>query len=132
MKLIVVIPALNEALTVGRVIGQIPRDSDGIEQTEAIVVDDGSTDATTEVAERAGAHVVRLPTNQGNGAAVLIGVKTALSRGADLIVTIDADGQFNPADIAHLVRPIVEGRADFVTCSRFARKDRIPQMPWVK
>jgi glycosyltransferase involved in cell wall biosynthesis len=132
MKLIVVIPALNEALTVGRVIEQIPRDLPQIGDTEVIVVDDGSADNTSAVARRAGAHVVCLPTNQGNGAAVLIGVRAALSRGADIIVTIDADGQFNPADIAELVQPLLNGTAEFVTCSRFARKDRIPQMPRVK
>lgn len=132
MNLIVVIPALNEALTIGRVIGEIPLDLPQFTITKVIVVDDGSDDNTSVVARRAGADLISLPTNQGNGAAVLIGVKAALSQGADIIVTIDADGQFNPAHIADLVQPLLNGSADFVTCTRFARRDHLPDMPRIK
>jgi glycosyltransferase involved in cell wall biosynthesis len=132
MKLVVVIPALNEAATIGQVITQAPRDLPGVTVVDVIVVDDGSTDDTALLARRAGAQVVSFATNQGNGAAVLAGVRAALEQGADLVVTIDADGQFNPLDIAELVKPILDGRAEFVTCSRFARPDRIPHMPLVK
>ena len=102
--------------------------------TEVIVVDDGSTDDTAVMADEPAPKSYRsLPINQGNGAAVLIGVKAALSKGADIIVTIDADGQFDPADIAHLVQPLLNGTAEFVYLfPHFARKDRLPQMPWVK
>jgi glycosyltransferase involved in cell wall biosynthesis len=127
-----VLPALNEALTIGKVVEQIPQPMPGIAQIEAIVVDDGSTDETAMVARRAGAHVISLGQNRGNGAAVTIGLEAALRAGADLIVTIDADGQFDPRDIPALLQPLVEDRAEFVTCTRFARKDLIPQMPWVK
>jgi glycosyltransferase involved in cell wall biosynthesis len=132
MKLMVVLPALNEAMTIGRVIEQIPRDMPGIRDVEALVVDDGSTDDTAEVARRAGAHVISLGCNRGNGVAVTTGLEAALRAGADLIVTIDADGQFDPGDIPELIRPLLEGRAKFVTCSRFARADLTPRMPGVK
>ena len=105
MKLVVVLPALNEAQTIGKVIEQIPRSMAGVGLIEAIVVDDGSTDETAAVARRAGAYVISLGQNCGNGAAVRIGLDAALLAGADLIVTIDSDGQFDPGNIPTLVRP---------------------------
>jgi glycosyltransferase involved in cell wall biosynthesis len=132
LRLVVVLPALNEERTVGKVIEQIPRRIAGVGQVQAIVVDDGSTDGTAMAARCAGAQVISFGQNRGNGAAVTAGLEAALRAGADLIVTIDADGQFDPGDIPALLRPLVEDRADFVTCTRFARKDMVPQMPWVK
>jgi glycosyltransferase involved in cell wall biosynthesis len=132
MKLIVVIPALNEAQTIANVVSGVPRDMPEIDQVAVIVVDDGSTDDTAVLARQAGAEVISFETNRGNGAAVAAGLEGALRGGADLIVTIDADGQFNPDDIRLLLRPLLDGRCQFVTCSRFADKEHIPHMPAVK
>lgn len=131
-ELVVIIPALNEEKTVADVIRAIPRQIPGIASVEVLVIDDGSTDATPDLARQAGAHVVSHPSRRGVGAAFATGVETALRMGADYIVNMDADGQFDPADIPALLAPLLEGRADFATCTRFAQKDLEPQMPWVK
>jgi len=132
LSLVVTIPALNEAATVAEVIGAIPRDISGVESVDVVVIDDGSTDDTAKVAAEAGAKVVSFSYNKGLGAAFGQGLRTALGLGADIIVNIDADGQFNPQDISKLLLPIIEGRADMVTASRFADDDLIPEMPWIK
>ncbi len=132
MKLIVQIPALNEERTIGDVLARIPRDIPGVDEIAVVVVDDGSADRTAEIAAAAGAHVVRHDTRRGVGAAFRDGIETSIELGADLIVTIDADGQFNPEDIPRLTRPIVKGEADFVTASRFADPALVPEMPRVK
>ncbi|MFW6154376.1 MAG: glycosyltransferase family 2 protein [Planctomycetota bacterium] len=132
MKLLVVIPALNEAATLADVIAAIPRGMADVDEVEVLVVDDGSTDATGEVARAAGATVVHHARNRGVGAAFQTGLAAALERGADLIVNMDADGQFDPAGIPQLVAPILEGRAEMTTCTRFARPDLVPRMPWIK
>ncbi len=131
-KLVVILPALNEEKTVADVVRAVPRQIPGIGQVQVVVVDDGSTDATATLAREAGAHVVSHPSRRGVGAAFATGIETALRMGADYIVNMDSDGQFNPADIPALLQPLLEGRADFATCTRFARKDLEPEMPWVK
>ena len=130
--LVVVLPALNEERTVGEVLEAIPRAIPGIDRVQAVVVDDGSTDATAEVARQAGARVVSHPSRRGVGAAFATGIDTALHMGADYIVNMDADGQFDPADIPALLAPLLEGRAEFATCTRFGKKEYVPEMPWVK
>ncbi|MFW6062533.1 MAG: glycosyltransferase family 2 protein [Planctomycetota bacterium] len=130
--LIVVLPALNEEATVGEVIDRIPRQIPGIDRVSVLVVDDGSTDATAAVAERAGAMVLRHRCNRGVGVSFRTGLDAALAAGADIIVNMDADGQFDPADIPTLIAPILQGRADMTTCTRFAREDLMPEMPRVK
>src|SRR5262245_33125220 len=120
MKLVVTIPAQNEEKTIGQVIDGIPRNIPGISEIEVIVMNDGSTDHTAEIAERAGALVVNLTGRPGLGSVFRTGLERAMRRGADIIVNIDADLQFNPADIKTLVVPLLEDRADFVTCTRFA------------
>jgi glycosyltransferase involved in cell wall biosynthesis len=110
----------------------VPLQIDGVDEIEIVVVDDGSTDRTKLVAESVGATVVSHTTNKGVGAAFHTGIKTALIRGADIVVNIDADGQFNPLDIPLLLQPILEGKADFVTASRFKDSSMIPQMPKIK
>jgi len=132
LKLVVIMPALNEEATIARVIADVPREVPDVDEVEVVVVDDGSTDHTVELAIAAGAHVVRHSTNLGVGAAFGTGIRAALERGADLIVNMDSDGQFDPGDIPRLVAPVVAGEAGFVTCTRFGRKDLIPRMPWLK
>jgi glycosyltransferase involved in cell wall biosynthesis len=132
MRLAVIIPALNEEATIADLVQRIPRKIDRIVDVRVIVVDDGSTDATARKAELAGALVIRHATNLGVGAAFGTGVRTALEIGADLVVNMDGDGQFDPGDIPQLLRPIVEDGAGFATCTRFGNPDLIPDMPWLK
>ncbi len=132
LKLVVVLPAHNEERTVGQVVEGVPRNPAGIAETEVIVVNDGSTDRTEQMARERGAGVINLPRRRGVGAAVQAGLAEGVKRGADIIVNIDADGQFDPGDIPLLIEPILAGRAGFVTASRFARADYVPEMPWIK
>ena len=132
MKLVVTIPAQNEEKTIAQVITGVPRSIPGITETEVIVVNDGSTDRTGEIAERAGAVVINLVGRPGLGYVFRAGLERACRRGADIICNIDGDGQFNPADIAKLVEPLLRDEADFVTCSRFADPELWPTMPGVK
>ncbi|MFW6257694.1 MAG: glycosyltransferase, partial [Prolixibacteraceae bacterium] len=97
-----------------------------------IVVDDGSSDHTAEIAEKNGATVIIHKKNRGVGASFNTGVKAMLSNDVDIMVNMDADGQFNPEDIAKLLDPIVNEKADFVTASRFKSKELVPVMPRVK
>jgi glycosyltransferase involved in cell wall biosynthesis len=110
----VVIAAYNEAPAIARVVGDVKRAG-----YQAIVVDDGSTDATGALAAKAGGVVVRHPINLGQGAGLQTGIEFALSEEADIIVTFDADGQHRAADIAVLIEALVSQNADFVLGSRF-------------
>lgn len=130
--LLVVVPCLNEEQTVARVISGIPEQIDGVDRIEVLVVDDGSSDATAERAQAAGAEVITHPVNQGLGATFREAVGIAIEKGADIMVHIDGDGQFDPADIPGLVQPVAAGRADMVTASRFLQKDLVPKMPAIK
>jgi glycosyltransferase involved in cell wall biosynthesis len=132
MKLIVTIPALNEDKTIAQVVRGVPRDIAGIDETEVIVLNDGSTDRTASEAASAGALVVTLKGGGGLGTVFRTGLERAMRRGADLIVNIDGDGQFDPADIRKLIQPLLKDEADFVTCSRFADPALRPTMPRVK
>jgi glycosyltransferase involved in cell wall biosynthesis len=115
--LAIVIPAYNEEATVAEVIAEIPAEAAGL-ATEVIVVVDGSKDATAARATEAGALVCDVPVNRGQGAALKLGYWLARARGAHVICTIDADGQYEPEEIARVVEPILDGRADFVSGSR--------------
>ena len=118
MKLVVMIPAYNEEETIGSVIKEIPRDC--CEQVEVLVIDDGSTDKTVKEAERAGADkIISFKRNKGLAPAFRAGLETALEMEADIIVNIDADGQYNPKEIPKLTKPIIDGKADIVLGSRF-------------
>jgi glycosyltransferase involved in cell wall biosynthesis len=132
MNLLVGIPALNEAATIRDVIDRIPRVIAGVDEVTVVVVDDGSTDGTGQLAREAGATVLRHPQNSGVGVAFQTMVRHALAVRADLLVTLDGDGQFNPEDIAKLIAPIVEGKALVCTASRFRDAALVPTMPWVK
>jgi glycosyltransferase involved in cell wall biosynthesis len=132
MKLVVTIPALNEEKTIAQVVRGVPRDIPGVSETEVIVLNDGSTDRTAPEAVAAGALVITLKGGGGLGTVFRTGLERAMRRGADIIVNIDGDGQFNPADIRKLVQPLLDDRADFVTCSRFADPALRPTMPIAK
>ena len=132
MKLVILIPALNEETSLPGVLRRIPLSVAGIDEIEAIVVDDGSTDGTRQVALACGAHVISHPTNLGLGRAFSNGIDAALGRGADVIVNLDADGQHPPEEIDALIAPIMDGRADFTTATRFAHPELIPDMPKLK
>ena len=132
LRLLVVLPALNEEKTVGTVIEGIPKQILGVRSIEVLVVDDGSHDRTGEIAKKAGAHVERHPRTEGVGAAFHTALAHCLDSGADLMVTIDSDGQFNPADIPKLIEPVVDGTADFATASRFKDPALTPEMPGLK
>jgi glycosyltransferase involved in cell wall biosynthesis len=115
--LAIVIAAYNEEGAIGPVVEALPPVIAGLE-TVKIVVSDGSMDSTVKDAEAAGALVCDVPVNRGQGAALRLGYRLAREGGAQYIVTTDADGQYNPAEIAALMAPILAGQADFVTGSR--------------
>ena len=119
MKLIVTIPALNEAPTIADVIREIPRSIPGIEFVEVLVIDDGSRDATVAEALSAGAdYVISNRVTRGLAAAFKTALQEALSRGADIIVNTDADNHYDQTRIPDLIRPILDGEADIVVGSR--------------
>jgi glycosyltransferase involved in cell wall biosynthesis len=132
LYLLVTIPALNEERTVGTVIRGVPRSIPGVGAVEVLVVDDGSEDRTAEEAAQAGARVIRHPSIRGVGGAFHSALTYGLDHGADLIVSLDADGQFDPADIPALIAPVVAGEAEFTTASRFKDPALTPRMPWTR
>ena len=132
IHLVVVIPCLNEEMTISTVVAGVPQDVEGIDSIEILVMDDGSTDETAARARDAGANVFSHATNQGLGATFKDACRLALTKGADVMVHIDGDGQFNPADIPTLVAPIINEQAHMATASRFMDRALIPNMPTVK
>jgi glycosyltransferase involved in cell wall biosynthesis len=110
----VILPAYNEEVSIGSIVLLTRFYADNV-----IVVDDGSSDRTAEVARKAGAEVIIHEVNQGKGGALKTGFTAAADLGTDIIVTMDSDGQHNPADIPKLVAPIIEGSADMVNGSRY-------------
>lgn len=124
MKVVAVIPAYNEETTIADIVKRASQYAN----CGVIVVDDGSIDHTGWAAERAGAEAVKLIRNHGAGSATRIGLDLALSRDADVIVTLDGDGQHNPDEIPKLVAPFRTGRsADVVVGSRFLREYKLPR-----
>jgi glycosyltransferase involved in cell wall biosynthesis len=118
-KLIIYMPALNEEADIQRVVAGLPHAIDGIGVIQFLVVDDGSVDNTAELARASGAQVVSHGKNRGVGAAFHSAVQFALENDADILVGIDADGQFDQAEIPALIQPILENRADMVVGNRF-------------
>ena len=123
MKLIIQIPCLNEEKTLPLVIKDIPKKIDGVDKVEILVVDDGSTDRTPEVAKELGVdHIVQLSCNRGLAHAFMVGLDTALKLGADIIVNTDGDNQYNSCDIPKLIKPILENKAEIVIGNREVEK----------
>lgn len=132
MKLVVNLPAFNEAEKIAETIKRIPRHFEGIDEVFIQVVDDGSKDGTAQKARGAGADFVfSHNVNRGIGITFRTSVGKALRNGADIMINIDADGQFNPNDIPKIISPILEGKADMVSADRFG-EHKAKNIPWVK
>lgn len=125
MRIIAAIPCFNEDRFIGSVVAKALKFVD-----EVIVIDDGSTDDSAEVAEAAGAVVYRHGSNRGYGAAIRSCLEKGHSHGADILVTIDGDGQHDPGDIVDLIKPIMDGETDIVIGSRFL--DRESEVPFYR
>jgi glycosyltransferase involved in cell wall biosynthesis len=131
MKLIIQIPCLNEEEQLPPTLADLPRELPGVSSIEVLVIDDGSTDRTVEVARAEGVHhIVRLPKNRGLAVAHSAGLDACLRLGADIVVNTDADNQYRGEDIAKLVEPIVSGRADLVVGDR--QTDTIEHFSFLK
>src|ERR671912_2045217 len=119
MKLIIQIPCFNEEQTLPLVLADLPRRVDGFDAVEWLIIDDGSTDRTIDVARANGVdHIVRLTNNKGLAAGFQAGVDACLKLGADIVVNTDADNQYCADDIPKLIQPILDGNADMVVGDR--------------
>lgn len=119
MRIIIQIPCYNEEATLSQTVRDLPRSLPGVDEVEYLVIDDGSSDRTAEVAYQLGVHHIRRhPRNMGLARAFQTGLEEALKAGADVIVNTDADNQYRGDDIARLIQPILEGRADIVVGDR--------------
>jgi glycosyltransferase involved in cell wall biosynthesis len=119
MKLIIQIPCLNEEQTLPETLAALPRVVPGFDQVEWLVINDGSTDRTVEIARQHGVkHIVDFPHNRGLAQAFVAGIQRAVQEEADIIVNTDADNQYDARDIPTLVKPILERKADFVIGAR--------------
>jgi len=125
MRIIAIIPCLNEAAFIGDVVAATLKLVDKV-----IVVNDGSTDATAAIAKQAGAEVISHTARRGAGAATRSGFEAAIQHGADIVVTLDGDGQHKPAEILLLVEPLLQSQADLVIGSRFI--EHVTNMPFYR
>ena len=131
MKLMIQIPCLNEEQTLPVTIKDIPRQIDGVDEVEVLIIDDGSTDHTVDVAKENGVdHVVKFTNNKGLAKAFTAGLDACLKLGADIIVNTDGDNQYNGQDIPKLIKPILDGKADMVIGDR--RTDNIAHFSFLK
>ena len=117
--LIIQIPCYNEESTLGLTLSELPREIPGIDRIEWLIIDDGSTDKTIDVAKAHGVeHIIRLPQHRGLARAFEAGLQASVRAGADIIVNTDADNQYDAGDIPALITPIVQGNADVVIGAR--------------
>lgn len=132
MRLIINIPAYNEESVIGKTIKNMPRHYEGIDEVLIQVVDDGSSDRTAEVAKEAGADfVLKHGINRRLGVMFATASENALREGADIMVNIDADGQFDSAEIQKLIDPVLQNQADMVVGDRFSQSSA-KNIPWIK
>lgn len=132
MRLIINIPAYNEEAVIGETIKNMPRSFQGVDEVKIQVVDDGSSDKTSEVARAAGAdYVLRHTINRRLGVMFATASENALKEGADIMVNIDADGQFDAAEIQKMIDPILSNEADMVVGDRFSESSA-KNIPWMK
>jgi glycosyltransferase involved in cell wall biosynthesis len=130
-KLIIQIPCLNEAETLPDALAALPKQIPGIDTIEVLIIDDGSTDGTADVALALGVHhVVRFKRHMGLAAGFVAGLDESVRQGADLIVNTDADNQYDAKDISRLVAPLLAGRADIVVGDR--QVGSLPNFSWIK
>jgi glycosyltransferase involved in cell wall biosynthesis len=119
MKLIIQIPCYNEAETLSIALGALPREVEGFDKVEWLIINDGSTDNTVKVAKECGVdHIVNFKHNQGLAKGFMAGIKECLAQGADVIVNTDADNQYEADDIPKLTQPILEHKAEYVIGAR--------------
>ena len=131
MKLIVQIPCLNEEKTLPETVKDIPREIEGIDSIEILIIDDGSTDRTVDVARELGVdHIVQNTRNKGLAISFMNGLEACLRLGADIVVNTDGDNQYNGGDIPKLVAPILQGQADIVVGDR--QTDTIEHFSFLK
>lgn len=124
--LAIILPAYREATSLPQLLPKLPRSLPGVSRIETIVVDDGSPDATSAVARHLGAHVARHRINRGAGLARRTGLAAARHLGAEVAVTLDADGQHDPAEMGRLIAPILDGSAEVVIGSRLINPSGMP------
>ncbi|MCA9388674.1 glycosyltransferase family 2 protein [Candidatus Berkelbacteria bacterium] len=126
MKLAIIIPAYNEGKVINQVIHSLPKSLERISKIDIVVVNDGSTDHTAEEAKQAGAKVLNHPINSGVGIAKKTLLKAGQKLNADVVVTMDADGQHSPDDLPNLIKPIIDNEADIVAGSRLINPNGMP------
>jgi len=131
MKLIIQIPCYNEADYLPLTLKDLPKEIEGIDKVEVLIVDDGSTDGTADIAVKNGVeHILRFKKNRGLAAAFSAGLQASLRLGADIIVNTDADNQYKGSEIPKLIAPILKGEADIVVGDR--QPQTIPHFSWTK
>ena len=131
MKLIIQIPCLNEEESLPKTLADLPKKIDGIDTIEILIIDDGSSDRTSEVAKKYGVqNIVRFSQHRGLARAFAAGLDAAVKSGADIIVNTDADGQYKGSDISRLIQPILAGQADMVIGNRDI--ENVQQFSWIK
>ena len=131
MKLIIQIPCLNEEESLPKTLAALPRTIEGVDIIETLIINDGSTDRTVEVAKQCGVdHIISFTKRKGLARAFGAGLDACLKRNADIIVNTDADGQYKGADIPRLIKPILDGQADIVVGNRDI--ENVQQFSWLK